>query len=145
METVKVQGESEMKALGHHTAKNAKPVFCISTGEVFTSVYDAAESVGASNSSMSWALTQRMKTCKGKRWCFISEIPEHLEEIANNMRAREIKVKEYDKIIAEREAVNKANADLAKHKANIEKLCVQLEKETASMHEAEEVLAKLTA
>jgi DNA repair exonuclease SbcCD ATPase subunit len=149
--TIKVQDKSEMRATGHHTNKNAKPVFCISTGEVFASVFDAAESVSSSHSNMSWALTQRMKTCKGKRWCFVSEIPEHLEEIANNMRARESKIKAYDAIIAEQEAIKKANeelakrkADVEKRKANVEKLRAQLEKETASMHEAEEKLNELT-
>ena len=51
---------------------------------------------------------------------------------------------QYDKIIAEQEAVKKANEEFAKHKANVEKLRAQLEKETASMQEAEAQLNALT-
>jgi hypothetical protein len=141
MKTVKVQGESKMKAVGTHTNGNSKPVFCLTTGEVFASALDAAESVGVKSSTMSYALQDATHICKGKRFCFVADIVEHLDEMVEHIR----KAKEYDKIIAEKEAINKANANLEKHKANIEKLRAQLEKETASMHKAEATLAKLTA
>ena len=149
--TITVQGESTIKATGEHFNGNSKPVFCITTGEVFASVTDAAKTIGSSLSNLSAHLTGITTHCKGKRLCFLSEVTEHLDEIASEFRIRSEKVAAYDKILAEQEAIRKANEELArrkeelaKHKANIEKLRKQLEKETASMHEAEAQLNALT-
>lgn len=142
--TITVQSESKVKATGEHFNGNAKPVFCITTGEVFASVTDAAKAVGSSQNNLSAHLAGITSHCKGKHFCFISKVTEHLDEIASEFRIRSKKVAAYDKIIAEQEAVKKANEEFAKHKANVEKLRAQLEKETASMQEAEAQLNALT-
>ena len=100
--TITVQSASEIKNVrGESRNTNAKPVFCIDTGEVFASVTDAAIAANANPSTMSWCLTERQKTCKGKRYCYLSKVIEHLDEISECMRVRETKVKAYDKLIAE--------------------------------------------
>ena len=142
--TITVQSESKVKATGEHFNGNTKPVFCITTGEVFASVTDAAKAVGSSQNNLSAHLAGITSHCKGKHFCFISKVTEHLDEIASEFRIRSEKVAAYDKIIAEQEAVKKANEEFAKHKANIEKLRKQLEKEMASMQEAEAQLNALT-
>ena len=149
--TITVQSESKVKATGEHFNGNAKPVFCITTGEVFASVTDAAKAVGSSQNNLSAHLAGITSHCKGKRFCFISKVTEHLDEIAIEFRTRSEKVAAYDKILAEQEAIRKANEELArrkeeiaKHKENIKKLRAQLEKETASMQEAEAQLNALT-
>ena len=149
--TITVQGESKVKTTGEHFNGNAKPVFCITTGEVFASVVDAAKAIGSSQNNLSAHLNGITSHCKGKRLCFISKVTEHLDEIATEFRIRSEKVAAYDKILAEQEAAKRAaeelvrcKEELAKHKANIEKLRKQLEKETASMQEAEAQLNALT-
>lgn len=142
--TITVQNTSSVKATGEHFNGNAKPVFCITTGEVFASVTDAAKAVGSSQNNLSAHLAGITSHCKGKRFCFISKVTEHLDEIAIEFRIRNAKVAAYDKILAEQEAVKKANEEFAKHKANVEKLRKQLEKETASMQAAEAQLNALT-
>lgn len=98
--TITVQNASEIKNVqGMPRNTNAKPVFCIDTGEVFASVTDAAVSVNANPSTMSWCLTERQKTCKGKRYCYLSKVIEHLDEIAECMRERETKLKAYDELV----------------------------------------------
>lgn len=100
--TITVQNSSEIKNVqGESRNGNVKPVFCIDTGEVFASVTDAAIAANANPSTMSWCLTQRQKTCKGKRYCYLSKVTEHLDEISESMRERETKVKAYDELIAE--------------------------------------------
>lgn len=100
--TITVQNASEIKNVrGELRNTNAKPVFCIDTGEVFASVTDAAIAANANPSTMSWCLTERQKTCKGKRYCYLSKVTEHLDEISECMREREIKVKAYDELVAQ--------------------------------------------
>ena len=100
--TITVQSASKIKNVrGESRNTNAKPVFCIDTGEVFASVTDAAIAANANPSTMSWCLTERQKTCKGKRYCYLSKVTEHLDEISECMREREIKVKAYDELVAQ--------------------------------------------
>lgn len=142
--TIKVQNTSSVNATGEHFNGNAKPVYCISTGEIFASVTDAAKAVDSSVNNLSAHLTGITAHCKGKRLCYLSKVTEHLDEIASEFRIRNEKVKAYDKMIAEQEAIRKANEELAKHKANAEKLRTQLEKEMELWKAAEAQLNALT-
>lgn len=101
--TITVQNASEIKVQGVHRNRNAKPVICLDTGEVFTSATDAAEAAGAHLSTMVWNLTERQKTCKGKRYCYLSKINEHLDEFTDNMQMLSEKAKKYDELIARKD------------------------------------------
>lgn len=135
--TINIRRATNVKAVGHHINGNSKPVFCITDGAVYASVIDAAEKTGATQSNMSAAVTGKIKTCKGKRYCFISNVMEHLDEIAENLKIRNEKVAAYDAMIAEQNAKKMAKENLAKHQANIEALRLKLEREMALMQEAE--------
>lgn len=120
--TVKIQGESKITATGRHTNGNAKPVFCIDTGEVFASVTDAAESAGAKPTTMTWCCTGRQQTCKGKRYCFVSEVSEHISEMAElirkakleKLRAQlEAEEAEYDQVVINLDLLVNANNAVA--------------------------------
>ncbi len=141
---ITVHNESIINATGKHNNRNAKPVFCITTGEVFASLADAAENVGVTPSSMSWAVNDRMKTCKGKRFCLIANVTDHLDEIAETIRIREEKLAKYNAIIAEeeriraeQEAKRKAQEELTKRKAEYEKKLAALEEAERLLREAE--------
>ena len=135
--TINIRKASNVKATGHHINGNSKPVFCITDGSVYASVTDAAEKVGVNSSVMSNAVSGRSKTCKGKRYCFISDVMSHLDEISTNIHTRNEKVAAYDAMIAKQNAAKEAEAKLAIHRANCEKLRAKLEKETQMMKEAE--------
>lgn len=137
MATIRIHNTTEVTGQGTRTRGNAKPVFCITTGEIYTSAADAAEIIGCSQGNVSWAATGRMKTCKGLRLCYIADIVEHLEEIASIARERNVKVVAYDRIAAREEAIRKANENRAIHQAKCEKLRKQLEKEMELLAEAE--------
>lgn len=143
MTKIFIQNESTIKAHGTHHRKNHKPVMCITTGEIYASVLDAAEANGVSYAAMSWVCCGKSKTCKGKRFCFVANVTEHLDEIAECMRIREEKAKAYDEINAKQEAVRKAKAKYEHYTNRVAELEEQLKTEREFMHQAREELRAL--
>lgn len=139
--TINIQKCSNVNATGYHTSKNCKAVYCITTGEIFASLADAAEANDVSTSAISLVVLGKTKTCNGKRFCYISRMMEHLEEITEIQRIRNEKVAAYDAMIAEQNAKKEAQENLAKHKAKCEELRAKLEKEMQLVKAAEEVLS----
>lgn len=131
MKRINVQNESNVRAEGHRVKGNCKPVFCITTGEVFTSVSDAAEKLGVTSSTVSWVITGRMATCKGVKLCLISDVVEHLDEIAESIQQKNVFC-----------GYHKATQKAAQHKANITKLQQKLEKEMKLLEMAESEVKK---
>lgn len=141
--TINIHEKSTIKATGKCYGGNCKPVFCITTGEVFASLTDAAESIGATPSSMSWAVTGRMKTCKGKRFCLISNVTEYLDEIAETIRIREEKIAKYDAIIAEEERIKAEQERKARMAKELEDLKAQREIKMRKLTETDEAIKAL--
>ena len=135
--TINIKRAANVTAVGHHTNKNSKPVFCITDGAVYASATDAAEKIGVDPSTMSSAVTGKTGNCKGKRYCFVANVMEHLDEISEHLKIRNEKVAAYDAMIAEQNAKKEAQENFAKHKAKCEELRAKLEKEIALMQEAE--------
>lgn len=143
MTKIYIQNESTIKAHGTHHRKNHKPVMCITTGEIYASVLDAAEANGVSYAAMSWVCCGKSKTCKGKRFCFVANVTEHLDEIAECMRIREAKAIAYDEINAKQEAVRKAKEKYERHQAKVAELQKALAEENALMYKARDELRAL--
>lgn len=140
MARIRIHNATHINAEGNHIRGNAKAIFCITTGNVYASTIDAAEKIGCSQSNVSWAARNEGKTCKGVRICYMSEITEHLEEIAECARARQEKVTAYDAIIAEQSARANAQANLEKAMARREKLQAEIAKNDALIAEAQRYL-----
>lgn len=130
--------ESKITAHGTSTNNNRKPVFNITTGEIYASATDAAAKLGVNPSAISWVITGRMQTVKGMRLCPLANITEHLEEIAVNIRAKNQKARLYDEAISHQEAVKKANEKFIYHQTKYEKLKDKLEKEAELLAKAEQ-------
>lgn len=137
--TIEIKKAAHVSAIGNHINRNSKPVFCITDGAVYASVIDASEKIGVDPSAMSNAVRGKTGTCKGKRYCFVANVMEHLDEIAENIKIRNEKVAAYDAMLAEQTAKKEAQENLAKHKAKCEELREQLEKEMELLKEAEEL------
>lgn len=81
--TINIQKATNVNVTGHHSNKNCKAVYNITTGEIYASGLDAANALEIDPSCVSAALTGKSKTCKGMRLCLVSKIMEHLEEITD--------------------------------------------------------------
>lgn len=137
--TINIKKAVNVTAFGIHTNGNAKPVFCITDGSVYASVTDVAEKLGVNATAVSQALNGKVKTCKGKRYCFISDVMAYLDEISENYQIRAAKLEAYDAMVAEQTAKQEAQENLAKHKAKCEELATKLEREMQLLKEAEEL------
>lgn len=104
--TVKIQNASEIKnAQGMPRNRNAKPVICLDTGEVFTSATDAAEANGVSIYSVSMNCLGKTKRSNGKQFCYIKDVAEHLNEFVDNMQTMSEKAKKYDELVARKDKI----------------------------------------
>ena len=93
--------------------KNAKPVYCISDGSIYASGLDAANALNVDAASISTMCRGKVKSVKGKQYCFVSDLHNHILDISNitkelledAMKYREIEAKR----IAEEQRVQKKN------------------------------------
>lgn len=126
-----------MKTITSHN-RNCKPVFCITTGEVFPSLTDAAAMNNVTVSAMSLATSKKNKVCKGKRFCLVSELSMHeLTELAEAMKVSVEKAAKYDAIIAERNHKAEVSKRLEQCKAKYAELQRKIETTKRQLDEAE--------
>ena len=137
--TINIKRAANVTVIGRHTNGNCKPVFCITDGSVYASVTDAGEKNCVHPVSISNVCLNKQRRANGKRYCFVSDVMEHLDEIAENLKIRNEKVAHYDAMIAEQNAKKEAQENLAKHKAKCEELRAKLEKEMELLQKAEEL------
>lgn len=148
--TINIQNATNVNVTGHRTSKNCKPVYCITTGEMYASATDAAEANGVCVSNISSALTGRTNVCCGKRFCYLSKMMEHLEEINQINRTNFEKAAAYDAIMAERRAKEEAEEaerrrkaeareECERRRANLEALRLQIAEEMRLLTVAEAV------
>lgn len=100
---ITVHNKSEITAQGVPRNRNAKPVICLTTGEVYTSATDAAEANGVSIYSVSMNCLGKTKRSKGKRYCYLSKVTEHLDELTESIQMMAEKAKKYDELVARKE------------------------------------------
>jgi septal ring factor EnvC (AmiA/AmiB activator) len=119
---INIQKSSNIKVNGTHINGNSKAVFCITTGEFFGSLSDAAHHIKASVGTMCCAMKHRKGVFKGMKWCYVSEINEHLDELATDIRANIEKALAYDALMAKINAIKAEETILAQHEAKIAEL-----------------------
>ena len=69
---ITVHNPTTVTASGARRTGNCHPVICIDTGAIYSSSYDAAEAIGATQSMLSHVLTGRCERTKGLRFCKVS-------------------------------------------------------------------------
>lgn len=110
MSTIIIHEQATASAKGIKNNKHCKPVLCIDTGEIFSSVFDAAEHFGVSACNVSMACNGKLKTSSGKRFCFVAKTSENIDAIVERIKANDdivAKAAAYDAWLAEQQA--KAN------------------------------------
>lgn len=156
--TINIQNEANINAKGTRTNRCTKPIICVETGEVFTSVTDAAEFAGVALNNMSAHLTGRVRQIKGKHYCYLSRSIESLDAVMHRLRetsAMEEDARKWREYQAEQEAIRKAEekriaderrakeeyeASVEKAKAKIERRLAMCERQRQQLIEAEKRL-----
>lgn len=106
--------------------KNAKPVYCISDGSIYASGLDAANAIKVDFSTISAMCRGKIKSVKGKQYCFVSDLPNRILDISNATKELLADANEFRKIDAERkakeahqQALNKLEEKIIKHKLDL--------------------------
>ena len=142
MKKINIQNESNIKAEGKRSCHRCKPIICIETGEVFSSMTDAAEKLGCTESAVSAHLCGKSRSVKGKHYCYLSRVNESLDAIVTRLRetaAVEDAAKKWMAYEAEQEAIRKAEAKRAEEARKAE------EKRQAEIAKLKEKIARLEA
>lgn len=141
--TITIHDKKELKVTGTHISKNNKPVFCITTGEIFASISDAAEANNVHITSISNVVLGKTKTCNGKQFCLVTKLTDHADEIAEAIQYKHSKASKYDAIVAEQERVRKIHENHEKRKAAYLKAFNAFEQAKRLLEESEAEVAKL--
>lgn len=134
--TITIKRQADLNANGTHIGGRCKPVICIDNGNVYTSATDAANACNTTVWGISTACLGKTKTAKGKRFCYVQDIPERLDDIVSQIRELAYKANEYDKIVmAERaqkekaERIAKLNAKREEYEIKLSKIMLELDRE----------------
>lgn len=99
--TITIQNTAEIEAEGIHRNANAKPVICLDTGEVFASATDAAEANGVTIYSISTNCLGKTMSSNGKKFCYVKDVNEHLDELTTVLRSLSDKANKYDELVVQ--------------------------------------------
>lgn len=156
MKNITIHENANINAEGKLSSKHCKPVICLETGEVFSSVTDAAEAIGLSAQNLSTHLTGKKKSFGGKHYCYLSKATESLDAIVTRLRetsAMEEDARKWREYQAEQEAIRKAEqkridderkakeqyeAAIAKARAKLERCTTMCERLESDLLRAEE-------
>lgn len=139
MTTIKIHKIANINAIGHHTGKNNKPVVRIAPFAIYASLTDAAEQNDCTIGAISVVCNKKYKYCKGKRYCWLSDLMEHLDEITEGLNTQQKKADAWDAMLAKQKAEKEAREKYAKHQQKCAELRAKLEQEMQLMHEAEQL------
>lgn len=81
-----IQRKAIIRGKGKSCNGNTNAVLCISTGDVFTSCTDAANHADVTQGHMSNVCRGNGHSVKGKSYCYVKDINEHLDEVATSIR-----------------------------------------------------------
>lgn len=145
MTNITLHNKTEVKAQGKHLNGNSQLTLCITTGEVFASMLDAAEKANVNPSCISTAIKNVDKgaTCKGKRYCRARDAIFYLDEISQCINAREEKANAWDAMMAEEKAAREAEEARQKEMSLTESLITKLEEKMSQLRTEQNNNAKL--
>lgn len=110
-QTVTFHNASTIDAIGESNTWQCKAVYCKETGDIYSSIKDAAHKAGVHHSMMSGHLRGKYKSVKGLHYAYLSDVLDNPNEVF--ARQREMYMSE-----AEAQRVAAANAeDAAKWRA----------------------------
>lgn len=84
------------EAKGNRTHKNCKQVICLDDGRVFASCLDAADAMEVEHTAISACCLGRLRTVKGKHFCYASHSSENLDMLTAQIRIMNAKMMEME-------------------------------------------------
>lgn len=96
---ITIQRKAIIRGKGKSCNANTNAVLCISTGDVLTSCTDAANHADVTVGFMSNVCRGYSASAKGKKYCYVKDINEHLDEVAESIR----KANMYDEFMTKEE------------------------------------------
>lgn len=107
-----------IKGKGKHHNGNTNPVLCLTDGKLYTSALDAAEQNSVHRSQMSMVCRGILKTAKGKQYCYIKDLPMHLDRISETIS----KESKYNELLAKEAERKYLKNLLAEYKQRLHEL-----------------------
>ena len=137
---IRIHNEATVNATGRRANRNSKAVVRISPFKIYASELDAAADIGVHFSAISATVHGKCKTCKGYRFCLLSDLMSHLDEVSEGIQSMEESAKKWDELTAKQEAERKAREDmqnkLEAYKARHMMLVAHEEKYSKSLEKA---------
>jgi hypothetical protein len=143
--TINIHNYTNINAEGKFNSKHCKPVICLETGDVFTSVADAAIAIGCHAQDISSHLTGKKRAVKGKHFCYLSRATESLDAIVTRLRetsAMEADALKWRAYQAEQEAIRIAEEKRLEEERKAEAKRLEDERKAKEKYEAEVAKAK---
>ena len=107
MTNITIHEKATVNAVGSHTNGNAKQLLCLNTGIIYASASDASKENACSLSEVSKCCRGLVNHVKGNRYCYVTNITNHLSEISEV-------IQKYSVIVAEQEAKERKEKAKAK-------------------------------
>lgn len=105
--------------------KSGKKVLCITTGEIYNSVKQAADALNMKYASVHGVCYGRLKTHKKMQFCYLEDAPYRIVEIANGIKEKNIRALRKELSTAE-SARDKAYAEYLDAQAKCEEIQAKL-------------------
>lgn len=138
---IRIHNEATVNATGRRATRNSKAVVRISPFKIYASEADAAVDLSVHPSMVSLVITGKAKTCKGYRFCLLSDLMSHLDEVTEGIQSLEASAQKWDELTAKQEAERKAREDmqnkLEASKARHMMLVAHAEKYSKSLEKAQ--------
>ena len=128
--TINIQNCANITANGELNSCHCKPVICLETGDVYTSVTDAAKTIGVRGNELSSHLTGKRRSIKGMHFCYLSRATESLDAIVTRLRetsAMEEDARKWRAYQEEQEAIRKAKE---KYESDVQKVIDKIKRRT---------------
>lgn len=110
---ITITKESATVCNGTFHNRNAKPIFCVTTGVIYASGQDMANELNLSPSEISKCCNGSINNVKGYKMCFVKNSLEHIEEISQAIYSKEIELSKYRKAEAREKEISALKTQLS--------------------------------
>ena len=121
---ITIQHKAIIRGKGKSCNGNTNAVLCITTGDVFTSCTDAAMNADSTIGHMSHVCRGNGNTVKGKRYCYVKDINEHLDEVTESIR----KANMYDEFMTKEEKRKELVANVEHWESETKRISDEMDK-----------------